>query len=611
VTFETAVRLQFDRFRGFVEEFSANLSLGGMFIRTDEPGEIGDEMPIEFRLGEDYELIRGKGRVVWARQEALDDEHPAGMGIRFLELTPGSRELIFKLVERRVREGGEPFDLEAEAEILDDLPQRPPDPGPAPERVLSETAPGAPVLEAVAEETAMSAETPLPEPPPDEADGVDEEFDPWAEPLPDLVPELETATAPEATAPETTAPESTAPETTVPETTAPEASTPEIPLPEFTSPESTAPGSTAPDAIERKSTASHDDREPFYLGDGPGAGPGDPDEPGFSDETFTSRTSRAVSPFGTASAGVAATREAASNDEPDEPYEPALPEAPAATPSMGYTPEGRGAAYDNEEERSFVRRRGMVLGLILVLVFGGLALGWWLLGQPPELRSAAQPQGGVAPVAEEPPQEGSGAPVSSVDASDVEGGFEGVRATPPDLEPDRERERQPDPGEGNADEGLRGTAAGDVGTRTAEPSPATAADGALDAQASPRAGEPPGAAASGPLAIQRVSHQAAGSRTVVIIQANRPLGQGDYADFRIGGLSPRHVVRLLGVEQPLPAGQVTVGTNQVARVRSGLHLDRDPSELHLVLDFNSDSARVTEITPAGDTLRVVVEEGAG
>ncbi|HMB53298.1 MAG TPA: TIGR02266 family protein, partial [Thermoanaerobaculia bacterium] len=130
VPFKTAVRFEFDRFRGFIEEYSANLSLGGMFIRTDTPPPMGTVLPIEFRLGNDYELIKGTGRVVWVREEGLDEENPAGIGIRFLELTPGSRELIFRMVERRVREGGVPFDVEQPADLL---PGRPPEPGPAPE----------------------------------------------------------------------------------------------------------------------------------------------------------------------------------------------------------------------------------------------------------------------------------------------------------------------------------------------------------------------------------------------------------------------------------------------------------------------------------------------
>lgn len=109
--FETAVRLRFDRFHGFVEQYSANLSLGGMFIRSGEPPPLGTDVAVEFRLEDGFELIRGRGRVAWVR-EAAEGGEAGGFGLRFLELTPGSRELIFRLVERRVREGDRVFDLD-------------------------------------------------------------------------------------------------------------------------------------------------------------------------------------------------------------------------------------------------------------------------------------------------------------------------------------------------------------------------------------------------------------------------------------------------------------------------------------------------------------------
>ncbi|HEX2254958.1 MAG TPA: TIGR02266 family protein, partial [Thermoanaerobaculia bacterium] len=115
VPFATTVRLCYDRFRGFVEENSANLSLGGMFIQTDERPPLGTELSIEFRLEDGFELIRGTGRVAWVRDEPAGPELPAGIGVRFLELTPGSRELIFRLVDRRVKEGKTPFDLDEAA----------------------------------------------------------------------------------------------------------------------------------------------------------------------------------------------------------------------------------------------------------------------------------------------------------------------------------------------------------------------------------------------------------------------------------------------------------------------------------------------------------------
>jgi uncharacterized protein (TIGR02266 family) len=111
VPFEAAVRLEFDRFHGFVEQYSANLSLGGMYIKSDEPPPLGAEVSVEFALEDGFELIRGRGRVAWVSPPGGGGEAP-GFGLRFLELTPGSRELIFRLVERQVREGDRVFDLD-------------------------------------------------------------------------------------------------------------------------------------------------------------------------------------------------------------------------------------------------------------------------------------------------------------------------------------------------------------------------------------------------------------------------------------------------------------------------------------------------------------------
>jgi hypothetical protein len=85
-----------------------------MFIKSDELPPLGTEVAVEFHLEDGFELIRGRGRVAWVREPA-DGDDPGGFGLRFLELTPGSRELIFRLVERRVREGDRVFDLEESA----------------------------------------------------------------------------------------------------------------------------------------------------------------------------------------------------------------------------------------------------------------------------------------------------------------------------------------------------------------------------------------------------------------------------------------------------------------------------------------------------------------
>lgn len=124
VPLETRVQFKFDRFSGFISEYSANISPGGMFLRMGSPRPPGTVLDFEFRLGDGFELIKGRGEVIWARAEDEGPTRPAGMGIRFLELSEGSRDLIYRIVDEHILQGGTPFDVT----------QRPPDPTPAPAR---------------------------------------------------------------------------------------------------------------------------------------------------------------------------------------------------------------------------------------------------------------------------------------------------------------------------------------------------------------------------------------------------------------------------------------------------------------------------------------------
>ena len=89
VPFETAVRLRFDNFSGFVTEYSGNISLGGMFIRSDSPPPIGTQVEIEFKLDDDFDLIRGRGKVIWVRDEAAAPASGAGPGSALRRADPG------------------------------------------------------------------------------------------------------------------------------------------------------------------------------------------------------------------------------------------------------------------------------------------------------------------------------------------------------------------------------------------------------------------------------------------------------------------------------------------------------------------------------------------
>jgi uncharacterized protein (TIGR02266 family) len=100
------VSLKFKEFQGFVNEYSENVSAGGMFIRTSSPQPVGTVFDFELTLGDDYTLIHGLGEVVWVRQRDEGFDRPPGMGVRFLSLDPGSRKLIDRMVAERLARGG-------------------------------------------------------------------------------------------------------------------------------------------------------------------------------------------------------------------------------------------------------------------------------------------------------------------------------------------------------------------------------------------------------------------------------------------------------------------------------------------------------------------------
>ena len=111
-TSDSPVELRFEKFSAFVEGYAPYLSLGGMFLGTDDLRPVGSTVGFEVGLNDGFRLLQGVGQVIWVRLEDEGPERPAGMGVRFQALDDKGRELILKVIEERVRSGGEPFDVE-------------------------------------------------------------------------------------------------------------------------------------------------------------------------------------------------------------------------------------------------------------------------------------------------------------------------------------------------------------------------------------------------------------------------------------------------------------------------------------------------------------------
>lgn len=85
----------------FIEQYSADISRGGIFIKSKSPMSVGTLLKFEFRLKDESRLIHGVGRVVWKREEEGDSGKPPGMGIKFIKMDPESRSLVEQMVAKR------------------------------------------------------------------------------------------------------------------------------------------------------------------------------------------------------------------------------------------------------------------------------------------------------------------------------------------------------------------------------------------------------------------------------------------------------------------------------------------------------------------------------
>lgn len=81
----------------FLFSYIENISMMGIFIRSEAPLPIGTELML--RLGPEQGMIELRGEVAWINPVRDDGGgiNP-GMGVRFIELTPDQREQIVSLV---------------------------------------------------------------------------------------------------------------------------------------------------------------------------------------------------------------------------------------------------------------------------------------------------------------------------------------------------------------------------------------------------------------------------------------------------------------------------------------------------------------------------------
>jgi hypothetical protein len=69
---------------------------------------------------------------------------------------------------------------------------------------------------------------------------------------------------------------------------------------------------------------------------------------------------------------------------------------------------------------------------------------------------------------------------------------------------------------------------------------------------------------------------------------------------------PRYLLRFIGITEPYDWLQAETLLPRVPTVRIGLHADRDPPQLHVVLDLGSEAVRISAVRVEGTTVTVVL-----
>ena len=91
-----AINQDFATIDDFVAVYATNISVSGCFIRSKHPLPVGTRVNLKFTvIASDIDIIEGTGEVVRVVRNPAAE---AGMGVRFMQLTPETKSRIEALV---------------------------------------------------------------------------------------------------------------------------------------------------------------------------------------------------------------------------------------------------------------------------------------------------------------------------------------------------------------------------------------------------------------------------------------------------------------------------------------------------------------------------------
>lgn len=656
VPLERKISLKFKEFRGFITEYSQNLSMGGMFIRTSDPKPVGTIFDFELSLTDDFKLVQGIGEVIWVRATDDGPERPSGMGVRFLDLSSESRRLIQRIVEEQVAHGGTPFELEPPGFPPPPLRQTPTAPRPKPGTTGAQSTLFHPTAAPVTAVPPLPARTPpaaSPAPPRPAAPKPPAAPAAPSTPSPPPVVAPPSPLPPRAAAPLPSSPADRLASAAagvaaaaaaggsraeLPDIDAfPDLDPPELPIPELATEGSellpalddfeseTAEGfdlvdesATASEAAAGGATAASAAVGAAAATDAAAASPG-----GWPRGRVPSGFDEVARAFSEPAKAVDPEDETVRFTPlamPLEPPRPATPVSPPPPRASAYAspPPPRPSTYvrppspvvepaprvttpeDAPVRRPPPRRRSSFLPIVATLVLlllAGVAVVYFGF---PELL----PEWARAPQLADARDGEAGADAARpASAAGSQGPAPDVTSSPAaPLAEGAAAVPAPSPGTGSPEAAASAapttvSPAGDAAAAATAGAPATS-----DGAAASRSGFPVAPPRARFSSVEEIWGQRSSVGTVITIVTNGKVPAEAFSHFRLDGGSPREVIRLRDVDDSYRRTSIPVGTAEVKQVRLGYH----GNELHVVLDLVSPRVQLLQLTPVDNRLELVL-----
>ncbi len=89
----------------FLSDVTEDVSRGGVFLRTEEPLQVGDSLRLKLKLPGDFFSVRVGGRVTWVRDK------PRGVGIQFTFDNGRSQNRVQRIVDELRKQIASDFEI--------------------------------------------------------------------------------------------------------------------------------------------------------------------------------------------------------------------------------------------------------------------------------------------------------------------------------------------------------------------------------------------------------------------------------------------------------------------------------------------------------------------